>query len=250
MKEKRGVAGRCVVFAVLALALTISAETIGAQAVNHSESQQGSKEYRTFYLTNAVQPRDFNEIQTVLRNLLSRARVYGVPSQNALLIYGTPDDLAMAQKVISDTDRAPKTYRLTYTITNIGNGASAGTRHISLVVAAGGKTSVKQGNRVPIATGVPNSENGAVQMQYLDVGLGIEASVDGTPDHLSLHTRVEESSVAEGKTVAGTQDPVIRQTSLDGVSNLEQGKTVVLGSLPLPGTNRQEEISVRSELVQ
>lgn len=250
MKVKRGVAGRCVVFAVLMLALMVFAETTSAQAVNHPESQQGPKEYKTFYLTNAVQPRDFNEIQTVLRNLLSRARIYGVPSQNELLIYGTPDDLAMAQKVISDSDRAPKTYRLTYTITDIGNGANQAARHVSLVVADGGKTTIKQGNRVPIATGRPNSENGAVQMQYLDVGLSIQASVDGTPDHLKLHTRVEQSSVAEAKTIAGTQDPVIRQTTLDGFSNLEQGKSIVLGALDIPGSSGREEISVRSEVLQ
>lgn len=253
MKVRRGVAGRCVIFAVLTLALMVFAQTIQAQTVDsqHSGLQQGSKEYRTFYLTNAVQSRDFTEIQTVLRNLLSRARVYGVPSQNALLIYGTPDELALAQKIISDTDRAPKTYRLTYTITEMKDGASEGTRDVSLVVASGGRTTVKQGSRVPIATGVPNSENGAVQMQYLDVGLSIEASVDGAPDHLRLHTRVEQSSVAEGKTAGATaQDPVIRQTSLDGVSDLGQGNAVVLGTLGIRGSSRHEQISVRSEVVQ
>lgn len=157
----------------------------------------------------------------------------------------------MVQKVISDTDRAPKTYRLTYTITNIGNGASAGTRHISFVVADDGKTSVKQGNRVPNATGMTSDAGSAsTQMQYLDVGMSIEASVDGALDHLRLHTRVEQSSVAEGKAAAGAHDPVIRQTSLDGVSNLEQGKTVVLGSLEVLGSGAHQEISVRSELVQ
>lgn len=252
MKQKCRVAGRVVIFAALTLPLALFAQSTNAQTADshHSESQQGSKEYKTFYLTHAVQPRDFNEIETVLRNLLSRARVYGVPSQNALLIYGTPDDLALAQKVISDTDRTPKTYRLTYTITEMKDGASEGTRDVSLVVADGGRATIKQGSRVPIATGVPNSERDAVQMQYLDVGLSIEASVDGAPDHLRLHTRVERSSVAEGKTVAGTRDPVIRQTSLDDVSNIGQGKAVVLGSLNVPGSSRQEEISVQSAVVQ
>lgn len=250
MKVNRGDAGRCVMFAGLVLVLMVFAETLNAQAANHSESQQGSKEYRTFYLANITQLRSATDILTDLRNILPRAKVYFVPSQNAISILGTPEDLALAQKIISDTDRTPKTYRLSYTITSMGNGASAGARDVSLVVAAGGKTTVKQGSRVPIATGAPNSENGAVQMQYLDVGLSIEASVDGTPDHLRLHTRVEQSSVAEGKTVANTQDPVIRQTFLDGESNLRQGKAVVLGSLNVPGSSQQEEISVRSELVQ
>lgn len=254
MKVKGGVAGRCVMFAVLTLALTVFAQTIQAQTTDsrHSESQQGSKEYRTFYLTNVTQSRPFSEVVTDLRNMLPQAKVYFVSSQNAVSILGTPDELALAQKIILDTDRARKTYRLTYTITDTQNGASVGTRDVSLVVAAGGKTTIKQGNRVPIATGMTSDAGSAsTQMQYLDVGLSIEASVDGAPDHLRLHTRVEQSSVAEGKTAgAGTQDPVIRQTSLDGVSDIGQGKAVVLGSLEVPGSSRREQISVRSEIVQ
>lgn len=251
MKLKRGFAGRMVMFALLTLAVTVSTQTINAQTADsqHSESQQSAKEYRTFYLTNTAQPQQFNDIVRDVRNMLPRARVYFVPSQNAVSIFGTSDELALAQKIISDMDRTPKTYRLTYTITDLENGASAGTRHVSLVVADGGRTTVKQGSRVPIATAGETGST-ASQIQYLDVGLSIEATVDGAPDHLKLRTRVEQSSVAEGKAVAGTQDPVIRQTSLDGVSTLEQGKNIVLGALDIPGSNRREEISVRSELVQ
>ncbi|MGH9586021.1 MAG: hypothetical protein ACRD3F_03655 [Acidobacteriaceae bacterium] len=247
MKLKRGVAG----LVVMTLALVVFAKVIRAQEANRSESQPASKEYKTFYLANVTQPQPFSDIVRDIRNMLPQAKVYYVSSQNAVSILGTPDELALAQKIISDTDRAPKTYRLTYTITDKQNGASVGTRDVSLVVAAGGKTTIKQGNRVPIATGTTGDAGSAsTQMQYLDVGLSIEASVDGSPDHLKLHTRVEQSSVAEEKTVAGTQDPVIRQTALDGVSNLEQGKSIVLGSLDVPGSSRREEISVRSEVVQ
>jgi len=88
------------------------------------------------------------------------------------------------------------------------------------------------------------------QVQYVDVGLNIEASLDGFADGLRLRTKVEQSGVAEEKSGMGMQDPVIRQTMLEGMSILVQGKSVVLGSLDLPGTTRYQEIEVASEVVR
>src|SRR6185369_12965818 len=44
--------------------------------------------------------------QTALRNVLTNIKVYGVASQNALVVRGTPDELLLAQKLISDLDKA------------------------------------------------------------------------------------------------------------------------------------------------
>ena len=61
---------------------------------------------QTFYLSNAWQQNDLNDVQTALRNVLPQAKVYGVPSQNAIVMRGTPDELTLAQKVINDLDKA------------------------------------------------------------------------------------------------------------------------------------------------
>ena len=121
-----------------------------------------------------------------------------------------------------------------------------------MIVAAGGKTVVKQGNRVPLVTGSSNAGSSAPnsQVQYVDVGLNIEASLEGNSDGLRLHSKVEQSSLAEEKSGFGAQDPVIRQTMLEGMSTLAQGKPMVLGSLDIPGSTRHEEIEVVSELVR
>jgi hypothetical protein len=88
-------------------------------------------------------------------------------------------------------------------------------------------------------------------VQYLDVGLNIDATLDAYSDGLRLHTKVEQSSVvADEKSGMGTQDPVVRQTTLEGVSTLVQGKPVVLGALDMPGSTRRQEIEVISELVR
>jgi hypothetical protein len=47
----------------------------------------------------------------------------------------------------------------------------------------------------------------------------------------------------------GALDPATRQTFLEGIATLVQGKPQLLGSLDIPGTTRHEEVEVVSELV-
>jgi general secretion pathway protein D len=61
---------------------------------------------QTFYLTNAWQQSDLTDVQTAVRNILTGIKIYGVPSQNAIVIRGTPDELLLAQKLINDLDKA------------------------------------------------------------------------------------------------------------------------------------------------
>ena len=61
---------------------------------------------QTFYLTNAWQQNDLNDVQTALRNVLPSAKVYGVASQNAIVMRATPDELLLAQKLVNDLDKA------------------------------------------------------------------------------------------------------------------------------------------------
>jgi general secretion pathway protein D len=62
---------------------------------------------QTFYLQNSSQPNDGNEILTGLRLLLDPSvKLYLVPSQNAIVMRATADQLLLAQKLINDFDRA------------------------------------------------------------------------------------------------------------------------------------------------
>ncbi|MDE3104170.1 MAG: tetratricopeptide repeat protein [Acidobacteriota bacterium] len=61
---------------------------------------------QTFYLTNATQQNDANEVTTAIRNLLDPSvKVYPVLSQNAIVMRATPDQLLLAQKLLNDLDR-------------------------------------------------------------------------------------------------------------------------------------------------
>jgi len=61
---------------------------------------------QTFYLSNAWQQTDLTDVSTAIRNVLPKAKAYPVPSQNAVVMRGTPDELLLAQKLINDLDKA------------------------------------------------------------------------------------------------------------------------------------------------
>ena len=227
----------------------------GAPANSTSASTQQKPDfgsYQTIYLTNVTSDRDANEIQTDLRNMFPRTRIYYVPSQHALSIEGSASDVQSAQRMISEIDRPVKAFRLTFSLTEMDADKTAGTQKISLIALNNGeKTTFKQGSKVPIDTGVSAEGSSAQnsQVQYEDVGLTIEAAVDGSADLLRLRTRIAQSSLPGEPAAGNTGDPAIRQTVLDAGAALVPGKPLVLGSLDIPGTTRREEIQVVSELV-
>jgi general secretion pathway protein D len=61
---------------------------------------------QTFYLSNAWQQNDLTDVQTAIRNVLTNVKAYGVASQNAIVVRGTPDELLLVQKLINDLDKA------------------------------------------------------------------------------------------------------------------------------------------------
>ena len=244
----------CMVAAVVVFSL-FSFAAIAQTAVletKPSDSKTRVEHVETIFLKNVGQQNDFNDAQTALRNLLPRAAVYGVVWQNAIVLRATEDEIQLAKKVIADIDQPRKTYRLTYTITEV-DGAKRGTpQHYSLVVGSGSRTIFKQGTKVPIATGStePAASAANTQFQYIDVGVSIDARLEGSGEGLHVNTKVEQSRAAQDKTIAGVQEPVFDQTVLDGTSPVIPGKSIVLGLIDIPGTSRHQEIELTSELIR
>ncbi len=60
---------------------------------------------RTFYLTNLSQPNELQDLVNILRTLLDTQRLQQFPSQQAIVVRGTPDQIVMAEKLINDLDK-------------------------------------------------------------------------------------------------------------------------------------------------
>lgn len=245
MKPAQGILG-------ITLALALSGSSAWAQA-SADATKPGLESVRTFYLTNVSQTSDANELTTTLRNLLdARDKVLLVPWQNAIVVQGPPEQLMLAQKLLTELDRPKKTYRLIYTMTETDGNKRVGTQHFAMIVVTGQRTVLKQGSKVPIVTGTynPGSSSAQNQMTYLDVGMNFDASLDEFANGVRLRSKVEQSSIAEEKSGVGAQDPIVRQTVLEGTSFLTPGKPMMLGSLDIPGTTRRLDVEVVMDLVQ
>ena len=205
----------------------------------------------TIYLKNATSQNEENEIVVAVRNMLDPSmKVYLVPSQNAIVMRGTSEQIVLAQKIVSNLDRPKPTYRLTYTITENEGGKRVGVQHFAMIVTSGQRTQLKQGSKVPIATGsssAAGSTEAQTQFTYLDVGMNFDSTLESCGNGGRLKAKVEQLGLAEERSGVGPQDPIVRQTMLEGTSFLMPGKPVILGSLDIPGSTRHLDVDVMME---
>jgi type II secretory pathway component GspD/PulD (secretin) len=208
---------------------------------------------KTIYLTNVTDQRDANEIMVAVRNSFdSSLKIYLDASENAIVVSTYPEEFARIEAVVRSLDRPHKTYRLTYTITELDAGKTIGTQHFSMVVADGQRTSIKQGDKVPVATGSYSNgtaeSNNALGVQtqftYLDVGMNFDSTLTASEGGAFLKAKVEQSSLGQPSMIAGIQEPVVRQTVLEAQSLLMLGKPMMLGTIDVPNSTHHFDIAV------
>ena len=61
---------------------------------------------KTFYLSNLSQPTELQDVVNAIRAVLDVQSVQQLLSQNALVVRGTPDQIALAEKLVDDLDKA------------------------------------------------------------------------------------------------------------------------------------------------
>jgi general secretion pathway protein D len=86
--------------AVTANTILISPDSVAKR----KESEQNI--LMTYYLTNLAAAADLTEVTGLLRTTLDLTKVTAIPSLNAIIVRGTPDQVAIAGKLIDDMDKA------------------------------------------------------------------------------------------------------------------------------------------------
>jgi general secretion pathway protein D len=61
---------------------------------------------KTFYMGNLSQSTELQDVVNTLRTVLEITRVLPLPSQGAIIVRGSPDQVALAEKLINDIDKA------------------------------------------------------------------------------------------------------------------------------------------------
>ena len=61
---------------------------------------------KTFYLSNVSLPTELQDMVNAIRSILEVSRIQQLPTQKAIVVRGTPDQVALAEKLITDIDKA------------------------------------------------------------------------------------------------------------------------------------------------
>lgn len=61
---------------------------------------------KTFFLANLSQQTELQDVSNTLRQVLDITKIQALPSQNAIVVRGTPDQIALAEKLVNDFDKA------------------------------------------------------------------------------------------------------------------------------------------------
>jgi general secretion pathway protein D len=85
----------------------VTPNTIFAAADNPAKRKELEQSViKTFYLSNLSQPTELQDVVNALRQILEIQRIQPLPSEGAIVIRGTPDQVALAQKLVGDLDKS------------------------------------------------------------------------------------------------------------------------------------------------
>jgi type II secretory pathway component GspD/PulD (secretin) len=238
----------------LACLLAVLLATVLSQTGKAQDKEQeftNKSQIKVFHLYNVGKVEEANEIMVALRNMVDpRTKIYLLASTNDVVVNAPPDLLTRIGQVIEELDHPKHAYRLTYTLNESENGRRIGVQHFSMVALLGQRIVLKQGDKVPVLTGSYNTEQKAEQTQftYLDIGMNFDSTLDEFAHGLRLRSKVEQSSVAaEAATGKMADDPIVRQSLLEGTSVIVPGKPLMLGSIDVVGSTRHIDIEVVAE---
>jgi hypothetical protein len=229
-----------------ALTFVLAASTALAQS---APQQYPIHNYRLNYATSQAEQ---NELLTAVRNMIDQSvKIFLVPSQSQLVVSASPEQNERIAELLKMLDVPTPLYRLTYIFTETDSGKRIGVQQYSMVLAPAQRMQLKEGDRVPVMTGTVGTEPIAKQTTYVDVGFNFDATVTAYgPDGVRLQTKVERSAIAQEKTSVLAEDPLIRQSTINGVLNLTLNKPQHLGNIDVIGSARQLQIDALVEVVK
>jgi general secretion pathway protein D len=85
----------------------VTSNTIFVAADNPAKRKEIEQSViKTFYLSNLSQPTELQDVVNAMRQILEIQRIQPLPSEGAIVVRGTPDQIALAEKLVNDLDKA------------------------------------------------------------------------------------------------------------------------------------------------
>jgi hypothetical protein len=210
------------------------------QAKRHEFEQQIIK---TFYFPNISSPADLQDVVNSMRTIIEVSRIQQVPTYQTVIARGTPEQLALTEKLVEDLNRAKQKtggeYRFDFKISDGSDDKKASPRTYSLIVEPREVGKLRIGQKVPIL--VKDQER-----TYTDIGMNIDCGVRSESEHsVSLRLAVEVSEVStdeHGTPESAHGDPVIQRVSMETNVTIELGTPTVVGSFQDPASKHAFQI--------
>src|SRR5271169_2050888 len=126
---------------------------------------------KTFYLTNLSAPTELQDVVNAIRAVLDVQRVQQLLSQNALVVRGTPDQIALAEKLVEDLDKALPEVIVDIAVMQVSKDRS---RTLGLSPPTSATVTLQSNiNSTTTTTGTTNSGTGATVTQGTTAGLNL-----------------------------------------------------------------------------
>jgi hypothetical protein len=204
------------------------------------QSRELEKVIKTLYLPNVSSATDLQDIVNSLRTILDLRRIQQVPSHQTIVVRGTAEQVALAEKLINDMDMTKKKtegqYRLEFKITELDDDKKVNSRTYGLLVEPHEVGKLRIGSKVPIMVNDKDKT-------YTDVGKQIDCQVRTETEHtVGLHLALEVSNLDPTERSSATGNPIIQAEKIETSSTLELGKPTVITSFYDPATKHNLQI--------
>jgi hypothetical protein len=149
------------------------------------------------------------------------------------------------QEAKENASRIVAIYRVSYKVSEVENGKSVNSRSYTLMAQPGKTMSVRIGNKVPYTTS-NSTEKGVVgSVQYWNVGMNIDSTIDDRGENLLVNTKLEMNSLAAKEPQSALEHPpIFNDLRLDDTTSATVGKPAFVGSLDDLASRRHYVIEV------
>lgn len=156
----------------------------------------------------------------------------------------TPPEKQLKETVAAEKPPKPLLiYRVDFAVHEVENGKRVNTRNYTMLLAEGGTGRVRVGGQVPVAIGP-----GAMQVQYMDVGLSIDCRLEERENYLTLRTGFEIRDLAPEQ--EGKDRPLLRTVRSDVDTAIPPGKPTLVSALDDTATKRRYELEVTATKIK
>jgi hypothetical protein len=189
---------------------------------------------KTFYLPNISSNTELQDVVTSLRTIVEIQRIQVDPADNSVVVRATPEQMALAEKIIDDLAKARKAtaggYRLEIKVNEFNDEKKVNSRTYTLLVE-------------PHEVGKLRTIS---QVHHIEVGKNIDCQIKSQTDRtVELRLTVEVLDIAPAEhntTESNPADAVPQQFRMETSVTLELGKPTIVSSFGDPSNKRTFQI--------